>query len=59
MPRLSRPTQQGLCLALIALPMLAAADESLYSLKLTNDTFSAGWRRALHQWRRADPDQRA
>ncbi|GHB07564.1 lipid A deacylase LpxR family protein [Modicisalibacter luteus] len=42
MPRLSRPTQQGLCLALIALPMLAAADESLYSLKLTNDTFSAG-----------------
>ncbi|MCP1365648.1 hypothetical protein BIS06_10425, partial [Halomonas sp. BBD48] len=46
--RASMPSQSmryfpyGLCLALATLPATAAAEDALYSLKLTNDTFSAG-----------------
>ncbi|SFI22806.1 lipid A-modifier LpxR family protein [Modicisalibacter xianhensis] len=38
----SRYLRHGLCLTMVILPAMATAEDSLYSLKLTNDTLSAG-----------------
>lgn len=38
----SRYLRHGLCLTMAILPAMASAEDSLYSLKLTNDTLSAG-----------------